>query len=525
MPLYRLNCARMLFLFAALSVLLPGFIHSALAAKPVAPPAVSKEVRLTILHTNDTHGHLLPYSYPDTFDASNPISLLKTRRNIGGAARRATLVNAIRREKDHATLLIDAGDVCDGTPFSTEYHGDADIRTMNAVGYDLACPGNHEYNNTLLQVQRLIEEAKFPLLSANSIVKATGKSLYQPYIIREINGVKIAFFGLLTYDARTYPAARTELEMTEPIPAALKLVPELRKQADLVVAVTHIGVDEDIKMAASVPGIDLIVGGHSHTLLPEPLLIPHPSETMPNSVHGTIIVQDFQWAGTLGRLDLTLRENNDKTWHIAKYKGKLLPVTSATPEDAATRTLIDEFWNPIKTKYGAIIGEAKGDFAHKGPDYAEYNLVADAVREQLGLEFDIENMGGVRAPLAKGAITYGDMVSMDPFGNTIVTFRATGRQLKDLLAKNRPAVSGIRYKYANGQLTEATLGGKTIEDERVYSGATNNYYARFILTDIANKTETTTPRLETVLAYVRAHKSIQPLYDDRRVLIGVSDYD
>ncbi len=94
--------------------------------------------------------------------------------------------------------------------------------------------------------------------------------------------------------------------MTEPIAAALKLVPELRKQADLVVAVTHIGVDEDIKMAATVPGIDLIVGGHSHTLLPEPLLIPHPSETMPNSVHGTMIVQDFQWAGTLGRLDLTL---------------------------------------------------------------------------------------------------------------------------------------------------------------------------------------------------------------------------
>src|SRR5437867_10033910 len=94
-----------------------------------SPSLASKEktVRLTILHTNDTHGHLLPYSYPETFDANSDLAKLESVHDIGGAARRATLINRIRNEKDHKTLLIDAGDICDGTPFSTEYHGDADM--------------------------------------------------------------------------------------------------------------------------------------------------------------------------------------------------------------------------------------------------------------------------------------------------------------------------------------------------------------------------------------------------------------
>ena len=103
--------------------------------------------------------------------------------------------------------------MCDGTPFSVEYHGDADIAAMNAIGYDIACPGNHEYNNTLAQVRKMIAGAKFPLISANTLVKADGKSLYTPYVIKVIGDVRIAFFGLLTYDAHTYPAARTDLQM------------------------------------------------------------------------------------------------------------------------------------------------------------------------------------------------------------------------------------------------------------------------------------------------------------------------
>lgn len=509
-------------LLAALLLAASTFPAAAIAD---APKPAAKDVQLTILHTNDTHGHLLPYSYPETYDVGSELAQLATRHDIGGAARRATMVKRIRAEKGHATLLIDAGDVCDGTPFSTEYHGEADIAAMNAIGYDLGCPGNHEYSNPLAQVRKLIAEAKFPLVSANSTVKADGKLLYQPYVIRTIGGARVAFFGLLTYDARTYPAAKNDLTMEPPIETAKRLVPELRKKADLVVAVTHIGVDEDKQIAREVPGIDIIVGGHSHTLLPQPVFVPSSTTGNQDSVNGTVIVQDFQWAGTLGRLDLTLHRAENGTWSVKRYRGGLLPVTSSTPEDPKVASVVARYWDPIRAKYAEVIGEAAGDFADKGGDYAEYNLVADAVRESLGLDFDIENMGGVRAPLTKGPITYADMVTMDPFGNTIVLFKATGRQLKDILAKHRPVVSGIRYVDDHGTLTEATIGGQPIEDDRTYSGATNSYYAPFILKGIADQRDTKKPRLDTVIAYIRAHKTVAPAYDGRRILKGVSDYE
>jgi 5'-nucleotidase/UDP-sugar diphosphatase len=481
------------------------------------------ELHLTILHTNDTHGHLLPYGYPDTFDADSDIAKLAVRHDIGGAARRASLVKKIRAEKDHSTLLIDAGDVCDGTPFSTEYHGDADIAAMDAIGYDLACPGNHEYNNTLAQVRKLITEANFPLLSANSVTKADRKSVFKPYVVKTIDGVKIAFFGLLTYDARTYPAARNDIEMEPPIEAARKLVPQLRKEADLVIAITHIGVDEDIKLAAEVSGIDVIVGGHSHTLLAHPLLIPHPLDLTPHSVHGTIIVQDFQWAGTLGRLDLIIRHAPGEMPAIEHYSGKLLPVTGTVPEDSATAAVVEKYWKPIAAKYGKKMAEAAGDFAEKGADHAEYNLVADAVRDQTGADFDMENPGGVRCTLPKGPITYGDLVTLDPFGNTIVTFHATGAQIKAMLLSARPEVSGITYVDDHGALTTATIGGKPIDDDKTYFGATNNYLAATLLKNVTDKTDTAKPRLQAVIAYLQKSSPVKPAYDGRRKLIGVGD--
>lgn len=490
----------------------------AVSAFGVMAQDAPRDVRLTFLHTNDTHGHLLPFSYPEVASPTSMVSLVKARRDIGGAARRATLIKRIKQQNTHTTLTVDAGDICDGTPFSTEYHGDADIAAMNAIGYDFACPGNHEYNTTPAQVRKMIADAKFPLLSANTTVKETGKLLYTPYVIKNVDGVNIAFFGLLTFEARTYPAAREAYEMEPPIETAKKLVPELKKKADIVVAVTHIGVETDIELAAAVPQIDVIIGAHSHTLVPKPLLIPHPTDLRRNSIHGTLIVQDHQWGGSLGKLDLTLHKEPDEAWTISKYDGELIPVTANIPEDSETAAVVAKFWEPIKAKYGAVVGKAEGDFTEIGSNQAEYNLVADAVREQTGAEFDMENQGGVRAPIVRGAITYGDMVNVDPFGNTIVTFKATGKQIKEMLAKHRPAVSGIRYVYERGELKQATLGGKPIEDARIYSGVTNNYFARFLLEGIEDKTDTKKPRLDAVIAYIKAKGSIKPAYDDRRIV-------
>ena len=478
-----------------------------------------RTVQFTILHTNDTHGHILPYSYPETVEPGSPVSRLTSRRNLGGAARRATLVKQIRREPGRQVMLIDAGDWMDGTPFSTEYNGDADIAVMNAIGYDLATLGNHEFSNLLPQVRKMIADSKFPILCANALLKETGQPLTTPYTIREVAGAKIAFFGLLTESTRTYPGARNDLTIADAIATARRLVPELRRQADFVVAITHIGVEKDRQLATAVDGIDVIVGAHSHTMLLQPLFIAN-VPVSPDSVNGTIIVQNFQWAGTLGRLNLTLRRSAEGRWTISRYDGRLIPILSSIPEDPEVSAVIKRYWEPIAGKYGEVIGVAQDDFTRKGQDYAEYNLMADAMRAAAGTEFDLQNFGGVRAPLVRGPVTYADLVAADPFSNTIITFKIMGRQLKALLEKERPAVSGIRYVVEYGKLKEATIGGQPIEDSRVYFGSTNSYYALFILKDIPEKTDTGVSRIGALVEYIRRQKTIKPAYDGRRILRG-----
>ncbi|MFN4034292.1 MAG: 5'-nucleotidase C-terminal domain-containing protein, partial [Fimbriimonadales bacterium] len=172
----------------------------------------------------------------------------------------------------------------------------------------------------------------------------------------------------------------------------------------------------------------------------------------------------------------------------------------------------------ISGKYGRIVGEATDDFVQRGDDLAHYNLVCDAVRATFGSEFDLQNMFGVRIELARGAIRYYDLARMLPFGNTIVRFEITGRDLKRLLEEHRPTVSGIRYRTQNRQLVEATINGQPIEDDRVYKGTTNSYFAERALKPMGIAyVDTGKRRLQVVADYIRQQKRISPVYDGRRV--------
>jgi len=157
-------------------------------------PVPAQEVSLTILHTNDTHGHLLPFSYPSIVPPGSELSEIKVRKDIGGIARRATLVKRLRAEleaRGTTVWLMDGGDFSDGTAFSTEYHGEADIAAMNALGYDFGTLGNHEFNNPLARLRKLISQFRFPLLCANVTDVSTGKPLLPEYAIRELGTLKV----------------------------------------------------------------------------------------------------------------------------------------------------------------------------------------------------------------------------------------------------------------------------------------------------------------------------------------------
>jgi 5'-nucleotidase len=489
----------------------------------LAPLAAAQTVSLTILHTNDTHGHLLPFSYPDSAASGRELQGLRTYKDIGGIARRATLVRRVRAEQKARgieTWLVDAGDYSDGTPFSTEYHGEADVAAMNAVGYDFGTIGNHEANNSFAQLGRLIAQTKYTLVCANAIERATGKPLLPPFVIRKVGPVRVAIFGLLTKETATYPAAKEGFDVIGEIAAAKQTVAALRGQADIILLISHAGEETDERLAAEVPEIDVIVGGHSHTRLPSGELVWHSQDLKASSVNGTVIVQAHQWGGELGRLDLLFAKDATGAWRVDRYRARLIPVTADIPEDPGVAAVVDQFWKPIAPRYAEVIGQAGGEFSGRGDDLAEYNLMSDALRESAHADFAVENMGGVRAPLLKGAVTRADLVMLDPFNNTVVTFKATGKEVRQILQRYAPAVSGIRYRLENKVLAEATIGGAPIDDDRTYTGVTNSYFAGYAIKGATDIQDTKKPRLDVLIQYIREKGTIRPAYDGRRIVVN-----
>ena len=483
--------------------------------------AAAQQVSLTILHTNDTHSHLLPFSYPpDAFPKSEGAAP-EVLKDIGGIARRATLVNQLREElgrRGTAVWLVDAGDFSEGTLFSTEYRGEADIEAMNAAGYTFGTIGNHELDNPLATLKKILSLAKFPILCANLTENATGKPLVRTSEVRELGQLKIGIFGLTTPSAGGYPAAKEGLTIGNEIETARRMAGTLRRGAGIVILISHAGERVDEQIASSVPGIDIIVGGHSHTRLPVGQFVWRSDVLEEKAVNGTIIVQAYQWGGELGRLDLLFGKDERGVWHVQRYRERLIPVTSKYPENPTVAAVVARYWKPIAAHYGEIIGQAAADIVDRPNDLASYNLVADAVRETYGTEIGLENMGGVRAPLAKGNITLADLTEVDPFTNTVVTFKITGRELKRILLKNRPAVSGLRYRMEGGQLTEATVGGNPVEDDRVYTAVSNSFLAGTALKGI-EVVDTGKVRLSVLIDYIRKKGTVRPSYDGRRVIL------
>jgi 5'-nucleotidase / UDP-sugar diphosphatase len=480
--------------------------------------AGAETVRLTLLHTNDTHGHLLPFNYPLGVPPGPEMTEAANRRDRGGIARRATLVQRIRAEaknRNTTVWLVDAGDFCEGTPFSIEYDGEADIAAMNAAGYDFATLGNHEFSKSLKQTERLISLADYPILCANATYKADGRPLARAYTIEPVGPLKVALFGLLTRDTGAYPAVRQGVTVSDPVKTAGRIVETLRSQADIIIAISHCGDEVDQRIAESLDAIDVIVGGHSHSRLPSGKFVWHGEAHKEKDVNGTILVQNHQWGAELGRLDLFFEQDEQGVWHVGRYRARLIPVGADIPADPAVAAVVARFWNPIAGRYSEIIGRAGGEFVTLNGDLAEYNLVADAIRAAFQTDFALENIGGVRAPLGKGPITRADLVAMDPFDNTIVTFKMAGAALKRLLRNKRPAVSGIRYRVEGRTLIEATCGGEPVADARIYTGAVNSFIARTWLKGTPVE-KTSRRRRDVLIEFIGKQGTILPSYDGRR---------
>jgi 5'-nucleotidase len=481
--------------------------------------AGAETVSITILHTNDTHSRLLPFSYPASARKAEA-SGLGTIINIGGIARRAALIKKTRAEleqKGTTVLVMDAGDFSDGTPFSIEYKGEADAAAMNTAGYTLGTLGNHEFNYSRAQLYKLISLFNFPIIAANAADSKTGAPLTEEYRIIQAGPVKIGVFGLLTSSTSGYPAAREGIKITSELAAARRMIQMLAGRTDVVILLSHCGEEKDTEIAAKVPGITAIIGGHSHSRLPLGKMVWNAKNGSAGKSEGTILVQAHQWGGELGRLDMELEKDASGRWSVARHKASLIPISPDIAEDPETAAVVERYWKPIAVKYTQVIGRAAADFTDRGSDLPAYNLMADALRETYKADFALENMGGVRSPLLAGDITAADLATMDPFDNTVITFYVRGSKLRRILQSQHPAVSGIKYRIEKNAVTLATVGSKPLDDNKTYCGVTNSYFANIVLKGI--KTEDTgRQRLEVLTEYIRQKGTVGPVYDSRRII-------
>ncbi|MCE5327433.1 MAG: metallophosphoesterase [Planctomycetaceae bacterium] len=288
----------------------------------------TQSVTLTFLHINDSHGRIMPYG-PDG--------------QTGGYARLATLIARQRSAGNSVrTFLVHAGDVTSrGDALSMRRHGIADILLMNQMGFDVMTPGNGEFYMGLPMLGTLASHAKFPMLTGNLTVKS-GQCLARPYVIDRAGPVRVAFFGLCT--VKENPQTRQQIDVAGNVETARKLVPLLRKQADVVVAVTHIGTWGDMGLAAGAGGIDLIIGGHDHNRMD------HGTRTKGPGGRDVLIVQAGEYVQNLGRVDMEMHQDDQGRWQIASTTAQLIKIDNTIPEDPAMNAAIARIaaadWKP-----------------------------------------------------------------------------------------------------------------------------------------------------------------------------------
>lgn len=433
----------------------------------IAAVSISAE-KLVILHTNDTHSIIDPYFANDR----------------GGVARRKVVIDSVKAANEHV-LLVDAGDVLQGSLYYTLHLGEAEQKMMNYLGYDMQILGNHEFDNGMESLGSYLEGLDAKLLATNYDMSATPLSkLFLPYVIEQIGGKKIAFIGLNIDPKGLIDLAKCEgVEYSDPLKAANAMAWYLRhvEKVDYVIALTHIGYDADVELAKQAEGINLIIGGHSHTAINAEAEDPLPHKFL-NEVGDTVTVaQTGRYGASIGEVDIDLN-----TGHVST---KLISVDKRLDDDVDKKLveIISRYKHTVDSVAGLKVSKASADFPVRP---ALVNWMADFVKEDAQrlttekIDLAIVNQGGVRSPFSKGAITKGNIMQSFPFDNYEVVMELSGSDLQaalDVLASKGNGVSGnvSAEVVDNGaRCQNVKIDGKPIDPDKIYVVATINYLAQ-----------------------------------------------
>jgi 5'-nucleotidase len=457
-------------------------------------PAVSADdpFTLTVLHTNDTHARI------ESFTEGGVVQ--------GGMARRYTAIQQVKAEGGNV-LLVDAGDYFQGTLFFNYWQGQEAAYFMSALGYQAAAIGNHEFDSGPPALANYINAVDFPVLGANidasAQVSLTG--LIEPYTIIEVGGESIGVFGLTTEDTTFISSPGPDVVFNDVTTTAQATVDALAAMGvDKIVALTHIGYDFDKPLAAAVSGIDIIVGGHSHTPLGPMPNAQGDYPTVVTSLTGepVLIVSAWEWGRYLGRLDVTF----DDMGIVQSYNGAPIFIDASIPEDPDIAAAVAVFAEPIEELRATVIGATTVDLdgARRNVRSKETNmgnLICDALlwkTKGAGSQICITNGGGIRASIETGDVTVGDVLTVLPFGNQVATLGLTGTDLLAALENGASRwefgdgrfaqVAGMRYSFdpeqpaghriLSAELQNADGSFTPVDPDEIYIIVTNDFLRR-----------------------------------------------
>lgn len=511
--------------------------------------SATAEYKLTVLHINDLHSRLLPVNkYDSTCDADERAE----DACFGGFARVAHALNARRDAIEGAggnVLVLDAGDQFQGSLFYTHYKGAAAAELMNMTGFDAMAIGNHEFDDGPETLLRFLNHVRFPVVSANTVAEP-GSILYQAYPTHAVfnkGGEDIAVIGAVAEDTDETSSPGRLISFEDAANVVQPLVDRLTADGiDKIILLSHLGLPRDRAVIRRLRGVDLVVGGHSHTLLSNSDTRaegPYPLVQADAAGHDVPIVQAYAYSKYMGEITLTF----DSHGRVMGFNGDTDLLDPADPKDPALVEWIDKLNAPLEELRQRPVGVAKkgidGDRRScRTGECAMGTLVTDAmlwkVKQTGGIaDVALQNGGGLRASIDEGPITMGEVLTVLPFQNTLATFKITGADLKAALenglsraeegAGRFPQVSGMRFKWdpaaePGRRLTEVLIGGKDAEGlqplnpDRVYRVVTNSYmrtggdgYA--VLRDKAFEAYDYGPGLERALAdYLKAHSPVVP---------------
>ncbi|MCL5775978.1 5'-nucleotidase C-terminal domain-containing protein [Limibaculum sp. FT325] len=520
-------------------------LAAAVALAGLATPAFA-DYTLTILHTNDFHSRIEPINKYDSACGEKDAA---EGACFGGSAR---LVTAIRERRAALpnSILVDGGDQFQGSLFYTTYKGRAAAELMNALGYEAMTVGNHEFDDGPEVLRGFMAAVEFPVLLANADVGAEPAlaDVLRPSVVIEKAGQRIGLIGLTPVETAELASPGPNVRFTDPIPALEAEVARLTADGiDKIVVLSHSGYRRDLEIAAAVPGVDVIVGGHSHTLLSnvsDKAEGPYPTWVDGPGGARVPIVQAYAYGKFLGELTVTW----DDAGRVTAASGEPILMDGQIAEDGPLKARIAELATAFDEIRNEVVAEAAAPIdgertTCRAAECQMGNLVADAMLDRVkgqGIRIAIANGGGLRASIDAGPVTMGEILTVLPFQNTLATFALTGADVIAALengvsqaeqgAGRFPQVAGIRYTWRRSAPPGARIVGVEIRDgdgwvpldpAAIYGVVSNDYVRRggdgyAVFAERAIDAYDFGPALEQVLAdYMIAGGAYTPVIEGR----------